>query len=42
MTCTPIIEFKEKMFFKAASKTYVLLGHGRRKKKSLSAVVRLF
>lgn len=39
---TPLVEFTEGMFFKTAHKIYVLLGHGRRKKMSLSAVVRLF
>lgn len=39
---TPLIDFTDDMFFKTESKLYVLLGHGRRKSMSLSAVVRLF
>jgi len=39
---TPLIDFTDDMFFQTESKLYVLLGHGRRKSISLSAVVRLF
>ena len=39
---TPLIDFTDDMFFQTESKLYVLLGHGRRKSMSLSAVVRLF
>lgn len=39
---TPLIDFKDDMFFQTEAKLYVLLGHGRRKSMSLSAVVRLF
>lgn len=39
---TPLIDFTDDMFFQTESKVYVLLGHGRRKSMSLSAVVRLF
>lgn len=39
---TPLINFTDDMFFQTESKLYVLLGHGRRKSMSLSAVVRLF
>ena len=39
---TPLIEFTDDMFFQTANKLYVLLGNGRRKSMSLSAVVRLF
>lgn len=39
---TPLIDFTDGMFFQTDSKLYVLLGHGRRKSMSLSAVVRLF
>ncbi|PBP46178.1 DUF6957 family protein [Pseudomonas syringae] len=39
---TPLIEFSDGMFFQTTHKLYVLLGPGRRKSMSLSAVVRLF
>lgn len=39
---TPLVEFTENMFFRTTHKLYVLLGAGRRKTMSLSAVVRLF
>lgn len=39
---TPLIDFTDEMFFQTEPKLYVLLGHGRRKSMSLSAVVRLF
>ena len=39
---TPLIEFTDGMFFQTEHKLYVLVGHGRRKPMSLSAVVRLF
>lgn len=39
---TPLIDFTDDMFFQTEAKLYVLLGHGRRKSMSLSAVVRLF
>ncbi len=39
---TPLIEFSEGMFFQTENKLYVLIGHGRRKSMSLSAVIRLF
>lgn len=39
---TPLIDFTNDMFFQTEAKLYVLLGHGRRKSMSLSAVVRLF
>lgn len=39
---TPLMDFTDDMFFHTANKLYVLLGNGRRKSMSLSAVVRLF
>lgn len=39
---TPLASFTDDMFFQTQNKLYVLLGHGRRKSMSLSAVVRLF
>ncbi|CRM19286.1 DUF6957 family protein [Pseudomonas sp. 35 E 8] len=39
---TPLVEFTDDMFFQTTNKLYVLLGDGRRKSMSLSAVVRLF
>lgn len=39
---TPMMDFTDGMFFQTQNKLYVLLGHGRRKSISLSAVVRLF
>jgi hypothetical protein len=39
---TPLINFTDHMFFQTEAKLYVLLGHGRRKSMSLSAIVRLF
>ncbi|MEX5499159.1 DUF6957 family protein [Pseudomonas syringae] len=39
---TPLVEFSEGMFFQTENKLYVLVGHGRRKSMSLSAVIRLF
>lgn len=39
---TPLVEFSDGMFFHTAGKIYVLLGQGRRKSMSLSAVIRLF
>ncbi|QOI04012.1 DUF6957 family protein [Pseudomonas savastanoi] len=39
---TPMMEFTDGMFFQTQNKLYVLLGHGRHKSMSLSAVVRLF
>lgn len=39
---TPLIEFTGGMFFQTENKLYVLVGHGRRKSMSLSAVIRLF
>lgn len=39
---TPLIEFTGGMFFQTEHKLYVLMGPGRRKQMSLSAVVRLF
>ena len=39
---TPMVDFTEGMFFHTQNKLYVLLGNGRRKSMSLSAVVRLF
>lgn len=39
---TPLVEFNDGMFFLTAHKLYVLLGPGRRKTMSFSAVVRLF
>ncbi|EGH42825.1 DUF6957 family protein [Pseudomonas syringae] len=39
---TPLIEFSDGMFFQTENKLYVLVGHGRRKSMSLSAVIRLF
>lgn len=39
---TPLAEFSDGMFFQTTHKLYVLLGPGRRKSMSLSAVVRLF
>lgn len=39
---TPLIEFTGGMFFQTEHKLYVLMGDGRRKLMSLSAVVRLF
>lgn len=39
---TPMMDFTDGMFFQTQSKLYVLLGNGRRKTMSLSAVVRMF
>ncbi|MDD1965912.1 hypothetical protein NPS29_11320 [Pseudomonas putida] len=39
---TPLVRFTDDMFFQTHNKLYVLLGHGRRKSMSLSAVVRQF
>ncbi|WP_339436339.1 hypothetical protein [Pseudomonas sp. EL_65y_Pfl1_R32] len=39
---TALIEFSAGMFFLTENKLYVLIGHGRRKSMSLSAVIRLF
>ncbi|SEJ95506.1 hypothetical protein [Pseudomonas sp. NFR16] len=39
---TPLLRFTDEMFFQTQNKLYVLLGHGRRKSMSLSAVVRQF
>lgn len=39
---TPMVDFIDGMFFQTQHKLYVLLGNGRRKSMSLSAVVRLF
>lgn len=39
---TPLVDFTDGMFFQTENKLYVLLGNGRRKYMSLSAVVRLF
>ncbi|AYL80361.1 hypothetical protein RYA95_26550 [Pseudomonas syringae pv. actinidiae] len=39
---TPMMDFTDGMFFQTQHKLYVLLGNGRRKSMSLSAVVRLF
>lgn len=39
---TPLLDFTDGMFFQTQHKLYVLLGTGRRKSMSLSAVVRLF
>ncbi|WP_439858314.1 DUF6957 family protein [Pseudomonas syringae] len=39
---TPLIEFSGGMFFQTENKLYVLVGHGRRKSMSLSALIRLF
>ncbi|KTC22070.1 hypothetical protein AO390_04030 [Pseudomonas marginalis ICMP 11289] len=39
---TPLIEFSDGMFFQTKNKLYVLIGHGRRRSMSLSAVIRLF
>lgn len=39
---TPLVDFTDGMFFQTANKLYVLLGNGRRKTMSLSAVVRQF
>ncbi|MCF5714642.1 hypothetical protein ALQ33_03812 [Pseudomonas syringae pv. philadelphi] len=39
---SPLIEFSDGMFFQTENKLYVLVGHGRRKSMSLSAVIRLF
>lgn len=39
---TPLVDFSDGMFFHTSNKIYVLLGQGRRKSMSLSAVIRFF
>lgn len=39
---TPMMDFTDGMFFQTQNKLYILLGSGRRKSISLSAVVRMF
>ncbi|ATV16766.1 hypothetical protein CFN58_02355 [Pseudomonas avellanae] len=39
---TPLMDFTDGMFFQTQHKLYVLLGNGRRKSISLSAVMRMF
>lgn len=39
---TPLVEFSDGMFFRTGNNIYVLLGQGRRKSMSLSAVIRWF
>ncbi len=39
---TPMMDFTDGMFFQTQNKLYILLGSGRRKFMSLSAVVRMF